>query len=529
MGYITYKQADSRWGKKNYNGSSSMATAGCGPTSVAMLAYAVDGKTTPLDTMKYMQKNGYAIRNNGTAWAGIPACMKAFGLQDVKEVTKMTDVWSYLSKGYCADFLFRSGSRGGITWTSSGHYVAVTDYKYKNNKHYLYTRDSGGRNHTGWYCYETQMKGLIPKVWVGKAVPKTTTKPTTTPKPKKPTAKYSGVIAQPTIKINSKGDNVKNLQKFLNWYFPSVKLTVDGICGSRTINALRMFQRTESIKDDGIYGKQSYTKANFYKQNTPAKKTPASVPAKTEIKKSYEGSFPDLVVHSGQKIAYTGIDLAYPKGTSKKTYTYPKGKPTIAFHHAINSVYPQRSSWSKQCQAGASCDVGAGTVIRYSGYDTKIPRGLDEQIPHLQKSSLWKKTGLTKTSEMKAGDVGIYIGKTKGAHIWIGIGNKQIVEANHTAKYFLHVDTDNYTNSGKKTWGIFRACNPSSIMKGDQGSEVIKLQKFLNWYGNYKLVVDGDCGAKTIFAIKDFQTKVKVTVDGIFGPSSLTKAKAVKK
>lgn len=179
MGYITYKQADSRWGKLNYNGSSTMATAGCGPTAVAMLGYAVAGKSTPVSCMKYMQKHGYAIRNNGTAWAGIPACMRACGLQDVKNVAKMADVFSYLSKGYCAVFLFRAGSRGGITWTTAGHYIAVTDYKVQNGKHYLYTRDSGGRNHTGWYCYETQMKGLIPQVWVGKVPSKASPKPVT--------------------------------------------------------------------------------------------------------------------------------------------------------------------------------------------------------------------------------------------------------------------------------------------------------------------------------------------------------------
>ena len=178
MSYITYKQADSRWGKKNYNGSSSMATAGCGPTSVAMLAYAVDGKTTPWDVAKYMQKHGYAIRNNGTAWSGIPAAMKAFGLTDVKNVAKMSDIFTYLKHGYCAVFLFKTGTKGGITWTTSGHYIAVTDYKESNGKHYLYTRDSGGRNHTGWYCYETQMRGLIPQVWVGKATPKKKTAPT---------------------------------------------------------------------------------------------------------------------------------------------------------------------------------------------------------------------------------------------------------------------------------------------------------------------------------------------------------------
>lgn len=167
MGYITYKQYDSRWGSKNYNGSSSMATAGCGPTSVAMLAYAANKNVTPWTVAKYMQNHGYAIRNNGTAWSGIPAAMKNFGLKDVSNVVAMSDIFKKLDKGYCAVFLFRAGSRGGITWTTSGHYVAVTGYKVKNGKHYLYTRDSGGRGHTGWYCYETQMRGLIPQVWCG--------------------------------------------------------------------------------------------------------------------------------------------------------------------------------------------------------------------------------------------------------------------------------------------------------------------------------------------------------------------------
>lgn len=526
MGYITYKQADSRWGKKNYNGSSSMATAGCGPTSVAMLAYAVDGKTNPWDVAKYMQKHGYAIRNNGTAWAGIPAAMKAFGLQDVKEVVKMTDVWNYLSKGYCADFLFGSGSRGGITWTSSGHYVAVTDYKVKNGKHYLYTRDSGGRNHTGWYCYETQMRGLIPKVWVG-LVPKGKTAPASTNT--KPKTKYTGIIPKPTLKKGSKGDSTKNLQKFLNWYHPAWNLKVDGIFGSDTAYAVCGFQDMEGLKDDGIYGEKSYAKANAYKQNTTPPKKTTTVPVKTETSKGYSGSFPDLIVHSGQKIAYTAKALAYSKGTPKRTYTYGKGHATLAFQKAINAVYPKRSSWSKQCQAGASCDVGAGTVIRYSGIDPKIPRGLEEQIPHLANSNRFKKTNLTKTSDMKAGDVGVYTGKTKGAHIWIGLGNNLIAEANHTAKYFLHIDTDNYTSSGKKVWGIYRPCIASAIGAGDKGTEVTKLQKFLNWFGNYGLVVDGDCGIKTSTAIKDYQKKVGVTVDGYFGSASLVKAKAYKK
>ena len=172
MSYTTYKQYDSRWGSKNYNGSSSMAAAGCGPTACASIISNHRPKVTPIQTMKYMQQHGYAIRNNGTAWAGIPACMKWGGLLSVKELSNMSDLWSYMKKKHaCGVLLFRAGSRGGITWTTAGHFVAFTAMKIKDGKHYLWTRDPGGRNHDGWYCYETQMQGLIVKMWVGISTP----------------------------------------------------------------------------------------------------------------------------------------------------------------------------------------------------------------------------------------------------------------------------------------------------------------------------------------------------------------------
>ena len=67
------------------------------------------------------------------------------------------------------------------------------------------------------------------------------------------------------------------------------------------------------------------------------------------------------------------------------------------------------------------------------------------------------------------------------------------------------------------------------LAKGDKGTEVEKLQAFLNWYGGYKLVVDGDFGAKTHAAVVNFQSKEKLDVDGLFGKNSLARAKKVKK
>lgn len=60
---------------------------------------------------------------------------------------------------------------------------------------------------------------------------------------------------------------------------------------------------------------------------------------------------------------------------------------------------------------------------------------------------------------------------------------------------------------------------------GDKGQEVKRLQKFLNWYGDYGLSVDGEVGRKTIDAVKRYQGREKLTVDGAFGKDCLARAK----
>lgn len=74
---------------------------------------------------------------------------------------------------------------------------------------------------------------------------------------------------------------------------------------------------------------------------------------------------------------------------------------------------------------------------------------------------------------------------------------------------------------------------PPTLKKGSRGLQVERLQKFLNWYGNYGLVVDGIFGQKTYNAVLSFQKKVFYNDvrewDGMFGKKSLDKAKAVKK
>ena len=64
--------------------------------------------------------------------------------------------------------------------------------------------------------------------------------------------------------------------------------------------------------------------------------------------------------------------------------------------------------------------------------------------------------------------------------------------------------------------------------KGDKGTQVKNLQRYLKWYG-YKIAIDGKCGKNTIKTIKKFQKSIGLKADGRFGKQTLAKAKTIKK
>lgn len=58
-----------------------------------------------------------------------------------------------------------------------------------------------------------------------------------------------------------------------------------------------------------------------------------------------------------------------------------------------------------------------------------------------------------------------------------------------------------------------------TLIPNDTGDAVRQLQTRLNVWG-YKLTVDGSFGTQTETAVRDFQTKHKLTVDGVVGPAT---------
>lgn len=167
MNKTVYSQLDTRWSKLPYpNKTYTIGSSGCGCVSVTHLLIETEKykNYTPKTVQPYMKQ--FAIPAQGTTHAGIKTALEHYGFKATQHAT-MTGLFDTLKdrKYKMGILLFIGGSRGGVTWTSKGHYVAFTGYKIVNGKHYFYTKDSGGRKHTGWYCYETQMKGLVYKVW----------------------------------------------------------------------------------------------------------------------------------------------------------------------------------------------------------------------------------------------------------------------------------------------------------------------------------------------------------------------------
>lgn len=271
-----YRQADSRWGSLPYPTSSyKFASNGCGCCActhniIELPQYA---SYTPANVRPYMVGQGFATKGHGTTWAGITKTLEHYGFKVATPNinSSMTGAWDLLNKADAPKqgvLLFRAGVKGGIRWTSGGHYVAFLNYKVEGGKHYFYTKDSGGRKHDGWYCYETQMRGLLPKIWVVTEKPGTpvpTPTPTPTPAPKRI---YTGKLPTGILKKGSKGTAVKLWQKFLNWY-GKYNLKVDGKFGKLTKNATIKFQKAHGLVKDGIVGPKTLAKAKNYLKATP--------------------------------------------------------------------------------------------------------------------------------------------------------------------------------------------------------------------------------------------------------------------
>ena len=131
---VSYLQTDPRWKSLPYRvkgESSTIGTAGCGPTCAAMLIETLTGKTfTPVDACSWSVAHGYKALNQGTYYGYFEPQFKEFGLSckmlnwvntyGKPNHNNHKKAFELLEQGF-----YLIACMGPGTWTKSGHFVVV--------------------------------------------------------------------------------------------------------------------------------------------------------------------------------------------------------------------------------------------------------------------------------------------------------------------------------------------------------------------------------------------------------------------
>lgn len=157
------------------------------------------------------------------------------------------------------------------------------------------------------------------------------------------------------------------------------------------------------------------------------------------------------------------------------------------------------------------------------------------------------KKNCSKTGKIKKGEkipVGalIFTGN-ESAHNHVGIltSATTVTEAQGTIKGVVHtplsnkkwaywglvkgVDYDQESIPDEVTIKVCTDVTLPTLRRGDKGNDVVMLQRYLINAGESlpKYGIDGDFGGETLKAVKSFQKKNGLVVDGIVGPKTWTK------
>lgn len=129
---ISFLQTDDRWGNEIYSisndSSQTIATSGCGPTSMAMiLNYYIDNSITPLQTTFYAINNGYRTYQEGTSWSYFQAMAAEYQLE-YYQTSNSKEVLNWMNTK--EDPLVICSMGPGL-WTSNGHFIVL--WKIDNN------------------------------------------------------------------------------------------------------------------------------------------------------------------------------------------------------------------------------------------------------------------------------------------------------------------------------------------------------------------------------------------------------------
>lgn len=162
--------------------------------------------------------------------------------------------------------------------------------------------------------------------------------------------------------------------------------------------------------------------------------------------------------NGSRALAAQAVRLAWPAGTPSSSYTKPSGSATPEYAAALKTAFS-----GKPAAGGASCDVFVCTVCRSTGYDTKMPAGVQSQWSHLASSDSWTRVGFSYSeSDLQEGDIIIYKKTNGNWHVCMYVkqnGKGCLAEASYTQKRFGFINSSlsKVLKRDKKQIAVYRA------------------------------------------------------------------------
>lgn len=149
-------QWDKRWAYTHY-GDEIVGTAGCGPTSMSMVAVGLTGNTdyNPRFVAKYAIKNGY-LDGSKTTWAFMEEGCRAFGLKATSVPLDKNSMINQLKQGNPIICSVRPGD-----FTTTGHFLVIT--KTVDDKFIINDPNSKENSQRTW-TYE-RLSSQIKAMW----------------------------------------------------------------------------------------------------------------------------------------------------------------------------------------------------------------------------------------------------------------------------------------------------------------------------------------------------------------------------
>lgn len=315
------------------------------------------------------------------------------------------------------------------------------------------------------------------------------------------------------------GSRVRILQKALKDLGFSV--TVDGVFGKSTHEAVKAFQDKAGLSEDGKAGKKTLTKLESYFDANGKVIKPLVTPGADPDNIAYgvpkrtlrEGMGGQDVVYTQDRLAslgyYTGLsDGKYGSGTKAAVKAFQK-RNSLNADGVLGTKTIQRLF-----SAGA---ISADEKDNYEAVgDRKLTLGMEGED--------------VKTVQKQLAKLGYYTGKQDGKY---GTGTRAAVLSFQkrnklTADGICGEDTvmilfsDSAVDAGSSVKpslpGEITATKPNRILRlGAKGDDVTSVQYRLDLLGYYSGSLDGKYGTGTAMAVSAFQKRNGLTVDGKVG------------